>query len=106
MKAGETSNQTMKNNNQNQSANTQVYDPTPEFLSSLAAEVKVSKNAANLKLIKKRNERSRILKKKRKQHERIREMIKKLRTTEAELFVVDETIKELEQEMDAGSNDE
>ena len=33
-------------------------------------------------------------------------MIKKLRTTEAELFVVDATIKELELEMNAGSDDE
>ena len=83
-----------------------MIDPTTQFLSFLAATVKVSKNAANLKLIKKRNERSRILKKKRKQRERIREMIKKLRTTEAELFVVDATIKELELEMNAGSDDE
>ena len=43
MNAGETSNQTMKNNNQNQSANTKVIDPTTQFLSNLAAEVKVSK---------------------------------------------------------------
>ena len=75
MNAGETSNQTMKNNNQNQSA---VIDPTTQFLSFLAATVKVSKNAANLKLIKKRNKRSKILKKIRKQQKRIREMVKKI----------------------------
>ena len=59
-----------------------------------------------MKLIKKKNERSRIHKKKRNQRKRIREMIKKLKTTEAELFVVDATIQELEREMNTGSDDE
>ena len=36
----------------------------------------------------------------------MREMVKKLKTTEAELLVVDETIKVLQQEINAGSDDE
>ena len=104
MNAGETSNQTMKNNNQNQSAAIKI-DPTTQFLSSLVT-TKVSKNAARLKLARKTMERSRILKKKRKQKERMREMVKKLKTTEAELLVVDETIKVLQQEINAGTDDE
>ena len=51
-------------------------------------------------------ERSRILKKKRKQQERLREMVKKLKTTEAELLAIDETIKILQQEINAGSDGE
>ena len=74
MNAGETSNQTMKNNNQNQSA---VIDPTIQFLSSLVT-IKVSKNAAIWKLARKRMEWSKILKKIRKQQKRIREMVKKI----------------------------
>ena len=104
MNAGETLNQTMKNNNQNQSAAIKI-DPTTQFLSSLVT-TKVSKNAAKLKLARKRMERSRILKKKRKQQERMREMVKKLKTTEAELLAVDETIKVLQQEINAGSDGE
>ena len=82
---------------------TQPQDDTTRFLTSLAS-TKVSKNAAYLKLARKMNERSKILQKKWKQKERIREMTKKLKTTEAELNLVNESIKFINGEIAAGSD--
>ena len=83
----------------------QPQDETSNFLGSLT-KVSVSKNAAFLKLARKQNERSRVIQKRRKQQERLRNMVKNLKTTDAELEILNKTINEIKVEIDRGSDDE
>ena len=96
MNVGEISNQTMK---------TKCQDSTTNFLSSLE-RVSVSKNAAFTRLAKKKKEKSKILQKLRKQRNRIKELVKGMKTAEAELEIVKKTIFEIEKEIEAGSDEE
>ena len=96
MNVGKISNKTMKTNCQ---------DSTTHFLSSLE-RVSVSKNAAFTRLAKKKKEKSKILQKLRKQRNRIKELFKGMKTTEAELEIVKKTIFEIEKEIEAGSDEE
>ena len=96
MNVGKISNKTMKTNSQ---------DSTTHFLSSLE-RVSVSKNAAFTRLAKKKKEKSKILQKRRKQRNRIKELVKGMKTAEAELEIVKKTIFEIEREIEAGSDEE
>ena len=73
-----------------------LQDPTTEFLKELASKESVSKNAAHLKLVRKLNEKSKIIEKRKKQKQRMEKMTLQLRTTNAELRLVEDTIKEIQ----------
>ena len=73
-----------------------LQDPSTEFLKELASKESVSKNAAHLKLARKLNEKSKIVAKRKKQKQRMEKMTLQLRTTNAELRLVEDTIKEIQ----------
>lgn len=76
------------------------------FLEQMAKETNVSKGKAPLELVRKMNERSRHIQKRRKQKERLRKMAKDFETTEAQIQLVDKDIKRLESVVEEGTDGE
>ncbi len=79
---------------------------THAFLEKLAMTTKVSKTKTSLELVRKTNERRRLLAKRRKQEERMKKMTKDLETTEAQLEIVNSDIQKLKALEEEGSEDE
>jgi transcriptional antiterminator len=66
------------------------------FLHQLAVETKVSKSRLILQLARTKNERLKQITKRRKQRERLKTMVRDLETTEAQIQLLDETIRHLQ----------
>ena len=76
------------------------------FLEQLAKETSVSKGKARLELVRKLNERSRHIQKRRKQRDRMRRLAKDLETTEAQIQLVEGDITKLESVVEEGTDGE
>ena len=63
-----------------------------EFVLELGAGTSVSSNAARLSLARASNKRKALKVKLRKQKERVRKLMKKVKTTEAEIYIVEQDI--------------
>ena len=72
----------------------------------MAKETNVYKGKVRLELVRKMNERPRYIQKRRKQRERLRKMARHLKTTEAQIQLVDESIKKLQSVAEEGTDDE
>ena len=77
-----------------------------QFLSAVAMGAKVSKCKSRLELARKMNERSKLIQKRKLQKQRIKRLIKELTTTAAQLELAESDIQRIEQNMNAGSDDE
>ena len=76
------------------------------FLEQLAQETRVSKGKAHLDLARKMNERSRLVKTRKKQRERLRKLAKNFETTEDQIQLANEDIKKLESVVEEGTDGE
>jgi hypothetical protein len=86
--------------------NNVIQNKVTSFLSQLAQETKVSKNKAKIYLARKLNERSKLIQKRKKHKQRMRQMVKDLSTIEVEIAVAESDIANLEQAVEEGSDGE
>ena len=86
--------------------NNQAQRRVHGFLEQLARDTRVFKGKARLELARKINERSRIISKKRKQRERMRQLAKELQTSEAQLQLTESDISRLEATVEEGTDGE